>query len=137
MIDKLIEFFYKYENHHKNISREDLVKYFTKMLEIDQIIIHVEDGEILGILEYYLLNYAQFGWLICNGKIDIYEHDITKGDIAYFANGIVIPERRGKTVYKLIKKEFFNRTKDCSYIVGHKNGKRFKPIAVFKRGAKQ
>ena len=135
-IDKLVDFYYKHENHNPDVELEDLRHFFSVLLSYDQIIIERENDEIVGYLEYFKLNYAQFGWIVCGNYFDIAKHNITDGNIAYFANVLIRPDKRKQWVVKSLKKEFFKRTADCEFITGHKNGKRYKPIAVFRRRRK-
>ena len=50
LVNKLIEFYNKYENHFPNVAKDDLVYYFRNMLAHDKIILEFEGDEILGIV---------------------------------------------------------------------------------------
>jgi hypothetical protein len=130
---KLIRFSHNYENHFPNVNHYDLAQYYNKLVDEDKIIVEWDsDRDVVGYVEYFRLNYAQFGWMICNGTIDIFKHSISGGNIAYLANILIRPMERKTRVIRKLKKRFFELNRDADFITGSKNGKRYKPIAVFK-----
>ena len=91
LIDKLIEFFTAYENHFPNVTRTDLQYYFRQLITKDRIIVYMENEEIQGYAEWFNINYAQFGWIICDNHFNVGTQDIEHGNIAYLANVLVKP----------------------------------------------
>jgi hypothetical protein len=136
ILNRLAKFFYLYENHHLDVCGGDLLRHFSYLLDNEKLIIEFDDfGNIVGILEFFRLNYAKFGWLICNGShFDVFKYDINEGPIAYLANILIKSSERKSSVIKRLKRRFFAINSDAKYIAGYKYGKRYKPIAIFKRG---
>lgn len=96
-------------------------------------LIHVEqDGELLGYVESWRINYEKFGRKICGEAIDIHTEDIQTGKICYINNVTINPDaRRGYTI-KLLRNKLFLKDQDAEYVVGERNGKKHRPVKVFK-----
>ena len=136
IVDQLIEIYLKYENWHTTkLDKEEARKYFNKLIETGNILYHEEEGEVLGYVEVWKLNYEQWGRVVCHAPLSAYLEDVSKGHIAYVANVYIKPEHRRSKVAKILKMRFFKATINCRYFVGHALTKKSQPIKVLTRNA--
>lgn len=128
----LIQFCHENEGHQEIINYE-LCNYLVNIIVKDRILIEWDARGIAGFMEYFRLDETQFGRIVLGDVFNIIEEDITEGPIAYMANVCVRHDLRGAETFKKLQRRFFSENADARYITGTKNGKRYKPIAVFKR----
>jgi ribosomal protein S18 acetylase RimI-like enzyme len=134
IIDELLDVYYKNEYWHQNkMPEEEARKYHKKLLEQGNIIPYVDNGNLLGYVEFWRINFEQFGKIICKVPFSAYLQNVTDGNIAYLANVWINPEFRHSGVIKALKMKFFAANYKCEYFVGEALRKRTQPVKVFKR----
>lgn len=98
-----------------------------------QRLLYVEqDGELLGYVESWRINYQQFGRKLCGEPVDIEKEDIETGKICYINNVTIRPDVRKGLTIKLLRNKFYLQNIDAEYVVGERNGKKHRPVKVFK-----
>lgn len=131
---QLIDIYYQYEDWHRSkLPREEAYKYFDKLLKTGNIQVYEQEGRILGYVEVWRINYAQFGRIICHERFSAMDEDISSGNICYLANTWIHPDFRHTNVYKILKLMFFKSNFGCDYFVGSALRKKTQPIKVFKK----
>ena len=130
--EQLVDIHLKYETHYKDItSYDESLNYHTQMLDKGVILTYKKEGELLGYVEAWKINFEQFGRLVCHVPFKQLQENITDGKIAYVANTFILPEYRNSEVYKILKSKFFEYTKNCDYYCGVALRKKHQPIKVF------
>lgn len=136
IVDQLSEVYYKYEWWHKNrLNKIELDKYHIKLLDNNNIIYYEENGELLGYVEFWRINFEQFGRLICQCPFSAYLEDVQSGKIAYVANVWIKENVRHTHVARVLKLMFFNANENCEFFVGEARRKKSEPVKVFTRSA--
>ena len=112
---------------------EDITAYHRRMYDNGNITICMSGEFVLGYIEVWRVNFEQWGRLVCHAPFDIYEENITDGNIAIVSNMFIRPEFRNGKVYKKLRNDFFKQNSHCDYYVGEALRKKSQPIKVFKR----
>ena len=138
-IDQFNEFYYKYDKFQTSgLSHEHITNYHAYMLENNRLDYYIENGELLGYVESWKINFEQWGRLVCHAPFNPLQENIGSGDIAYVANVTIKPEYRKDVIAKYLRNKFFIRNFDCEYFVGEANRKKTGLIKVFtKKNAMQ
>ena len=123
---------YKQEDKGK-VSQEQQRKYFSYVLEQHRIHTYGTHDNLLGYLESWRLDFQQWGRLVCSAPFNIYEEDITKGEVCYLPNIWIHPDYRRSSIFKQFKRDFFRSNLDAEYFVGKALRKKTQPIKVFKK----
>lgn len=134
ILDQLVDFYNRHESFHKaRLSDSNIRDYFLAMGHGGRLIVCVDGEKLLGYCDFSRLNFSQLGYVVLS---DIASPEINDsyGSIVFVNTVCVAPEARGLGVVKYLHKELINRNPDASYIVGKRQGKRYKPIVIFKRG---
>ena len=135
LADKLAAFYHKYDTFHVGENMERSHMMFQKLLDHNRIITSLDhNGEIIGFVESWRLDYKQFGWVICHPEypnIDMW--DLNGGNICYLANVAIHPDYRFSYVYQYLKTEFFRQNYACEFFTGQAYRKRHQPLKVFTR----
>lgn len=134
ILNQLLDVYYLEEPWQKNkMPVEEARKYHSNLLDSGNISYYEENEEVLGYVEYWKINYEQFGRIICGEPFSAYLEDVNSGNIAYVANTwIKEDERRGRVV-RILKLMFYKNCCSCDYYVGEARRKRTGLIKVFKR----
>lgn len=131
-LDQLVHFYKQYEGFHKNKLEDNNIRlYFAAMLKEGRLITCEDEGTVLGYCDYARVNYAQFACIILSDIVSP-EIDDPEGKIVHVHTVVVAPQFRGVGVVEFLKKELIRRNPEASYIVGRRQGKRYKPIVIFK-----
>ena len=135
LIDELLYFYYNYDNFQTSyFDKEKAIRYFKTIIDKNCICTTLnDDGKLIGYVEFWRINYEQFGRILCCEPINIYDEDIENGPICYLANITVHPDfRRGRTIIDL-RGKFFRENYYSKYFVGHAKRKKTQPVKVFTR----
>lgn len=134
LIKQLNRVYYEEETWHKfKISEEEITKYHERLLSSGNIICEFNESDLIGYVEFWRINYEQFGRIICQEPFSAYLENILDGNIAYVANAWIAKQYRSSSTYKKLKLLFLERNFMCDYFVGEARRKKSAPIKVFKR----
>lgn len=135
IVEQLNKIYDKYEwwqSHKETLA--GITNYHQAMLDKGNLICYIIEGEVLGYVEVWRINYEQFGRLICHEKFVAPFEDTIHGNIAYVSNVWIREDKRKSEVTEFLKKEFFKRNHHCDYFVGEALRKTSsQPIKVFKK----
>lgn len=131
LIAQLINVYYHEEYWVKRkMSVDKIRRYFNILLNNGNIITVERDKELLGYVEFWLINENQFSKLQRGGNLRPETEDVQTGNICYL-NSLWIKntERKGE-VFKMMKKRFFEATRHCTLYCGveNKHNKRFRML---------
>ena len=133
-VGKLVRIYYDFETWQRNkMSMEEAIKYHTKLLSDENIIFYEENNELLGYVEFWKINFEQFGKIICHAPFSSYLEDVKGGNIAYCANVWVKPDMRQSHIIKILTWQFFKHCDSCEYYAGYALRKKTQPVKVFKK----
>lgn len=134
IIDKLNWIYFHVETwHKKKMSEDEATKYHKKLLREGNILCYLDGENLIGYVEFWRINYEQFGRIICREHFSGYLENIKDGNIAYVANTWIDEQHRNTQVYKELKLKFFSVNYKCDYFVGEALTKKAQPVKVFKR----
>ena len=131
---QLVDIYLEKESYHeRKLSREEAVKYFTRLLENNNILFYEHEGQVLGYVEFWRINYEQLGRIICKQPFSAYLEDITNGDICYLADIWIDPDYRDGKILKIFKLGFFQRNYNCKFFVGEPIAKHKNTVKIYRR----
>lgn len=134
IVDQLWEFYEKYEDWHKSrLAEAEARVYFTALLERGNIITVADGDRLLGYVEFWRLNYEQFGRIICGEEFSALHEDVSSGNVAYVANTYILPTARRGQVFKMLRDRFFAANRLCTHFIGEARRKNCAPLKVFRR----
>ena len=134
IINQLVRTYYNEETWIKKpMSRKDAFNYHKRVVAKGNVIQCTAGNRLVGYVEFWRVNYEQLGRIVCNTGFSAYHENTVDGDICWLY-GMWIDEeyRQGKVINKL-KKELWEQTKNCKYILG-KEHKRNNRIRIYKGG---
>lgn len=131
--EQLTYIYHTEENWHSNkLHIDDANKYHQKLLDQGNILTYIQDDQVLGYVEFWRLNYNQWGRLVCGERVNI-EEGITSGNIAYVNNGWIDSNYRGGFVYRHLHDLYFAANKDCDYFTAFRRIKKHQPVIIYNK----
>lgn len=134
IIDQLTYIYINQENWHEHkLSKEDSDAYHERLLMQGNIITYIENNELLGYLEFYRINFEQFGRMVCDINIPVFEENILDGNIALVKNMWITSEKRHSEVFEFLSAMFLSRNRDADFFVAFRRTKHSEPLLVYSR----
>lgn len=134
IVNQLTNIYLTKENWHVNkLSKEEADQYHERLLMQGNIITYVKEDKLIGYLEFYRINFDQWGRLVCGEKIAVLEENILDGKIAYINNMFVSEDERGLEAFNYLGRLFLSKCIDCNYFTTFRRLKKSQPIKVYKR----
>ena len=98
--EQLTDIYIKYENWHAfKMGNEAAVRYHARCIDIGDIQVYVEDGEVLGYCQRHFVK-----------------------NVCFLDNAWIKPTARRGKVFKALYKQFFDTLPDnITHIIGHRN----------------
>lgn len=115
------------------LSFEVALRYYTKLYNQGNILTCEIGDEIVGYLEFWKINFEQFGRIICHASFCGDGEDIQNGNIGYVANVWIDEKHRNSWVTKFLKIKFYENTHMCEYYCGMATRKKTQPVKVFRK----
>lgn len=101
----------------------EALRYFTHLLNKGNIIYQQDsEGNVIGFLEFYKINYDQFRKLAENKSFPVLEENISDGPICWVSDLWIDEKYRLNSVGKNLKARLFNAAKSCEYFAGREQG---------------
>ncbi len=119
--------------HRFKLPEEEANQYHERLLMQGNIITYVENDELLGYLEFWRINFEQFGRLVCDVPILTDVEDITTGNIAYINNMWITPDKRNGHVFAILGESFLYQNKDAKFFATFRRQKYSYPLKVYSR----
>lgn len=114
------------------LGHREAIEYFERLIMQGNIITYVSDGELQGLLEFWRINYEQFGRLCCNITL-AHEEDLLNGNIALISRMWINPSYRNGDVFTILGRQFIDKNLNATYFVAFQNQKKHKPLQVYTR----
>lgn len=134
IIEQLTHIYNTHEFWHRNkLSKKEADQYHERLLMNGNILTYVVKGELLGYLEFWLIDYSQFGRLVCNQPIMTDVENLLDGNIALINNMWIAENERGLLAFDMLAAMFLARCKDAEFYCAFRRVKRHQPIQVYTR----
>jgi len=137
LVDELVRIYLNEETWHQTkLSEAEAKAYYEVALTKGRVLAYQsEDGELLGYVESWLIDFGQFGRILCHLPFDISREDIQSGPICYVAGTWIKPSERGfkATIFKYLVSQFFRQNFHAEFFVGEARRKKTAPLKVLKR----
>lgn len=134
IVDQLTSIYLTKEQWHKNkLTVEESNNYHARLLLNGNIITVIEEDTLKGYIEFWLINYEQFGRLVCNQPVLTDVEDLLNGNIALINNMWISEEDRNGEVFETLATMFLARCKIAEFYVAFRRVKRHQPIQVYSR----
>lgn len=114
------------------LPHDEAIKYFERLMIKGNIITYVQNGELLGFLEFWRINNEQFGRICCNQTL-AHEEDLFSGNICLITRMYISPTLRNAETFINIGREFLEKNKTATHYVAMQFHKKHKPLQVYSR----
>lgn len=133
IVDQLVRIYLEEETwHEKKLDEASAKLYTARLLEKGNILYYEFNGEVLGYVEFWNINFEQLGRIICHEKFCADSEKTQNGNICYVANTWIHPLFRDGFVYKTLKERFFKANRRATYFLGVALRKKAQPVKVFR-----
>lgn len=133
IIEKIIDL---YENilpkNQIMLPHSEALEYFERLMMNGNIITYVKDGELLGFLEFWKVNFEQFG-RICAGVTLDHSEDLLNGNIGMITRMWITPTMRNGETFLHLGRAFLEKNQGCSHYAAMQFHKNHKPLQVYSR----
>lgn len=134
IVDQLTKIYLEKENWHTHkLSVEESNKYNERLLINGNILTYIINDELLGYLEWWGINFEQFGRLVCREAILTDKEDILNGNIALINNMWIHSDHQHGDAFDILSAMFLSRCRDVDFYVAFRRVKRHQPIQVYTR----
>lgn len=134
IVEQLTQVYLTKEKWHKRyLSEEEANKYHERLIMQGNIITYVDNGELIGYLEFWRINYTQLGRILCDNPIITDVEDIISGDIAYINNMWIREDARGTEAFNILGNMFLVKNQDAQIFCCVRRMKHHHPIQIYKR----
>lgn len=134
IIDQLTKIYLTKEDWHKiKLTEEQANEYHERLMINGNILTYIVKGELIGYLEWWGINYEQFGRLVCGEPILTDVENILDGNIALINNMWISENDRNGYAFELLSSMLLSRCKDKDFYVAFRRVKRNQPIQVYTR----
>ncbi len=133
LAEQLTAIYHKEDWHKTRLTDEQANEYHERLLMQGNIITYVENDELLGYLEFWRINFEQFGRLLCDIPILTDVEDITTGNIAYINNMWITPDKRNSHVFAILGESFLYKNQDAQFFATFRPTKYVHPVKVYSR----
>lgn len=132
-VQQLNDIYFNEETWHENKETlAGITNYHQIMLDNGSLLCYGEGEQVLGYVEFWLINRDQLDIILRNEKFIAPFEDIKSGDICFVANLWIRNDHRKGRVIKELKKDFDQSTKKAKYFCGmDTKDRRFK---LYKKG---
>lgn len=132
--EQLTYVYLTHENwHNHKLTIDEANQYHKRLLLNGNIITVINEDNLLGYLEFWLIDFEQFGRLVCNQPIMTDTEDLLNGNIALINNMWIDEEERNGETFKTLATMFLARCKMAEFYVAFRRTKRNQPIQVYNR----
>lgn len=114
------------------LPHDEAVEYFERLMMNGNIITCVIDGELCGFIEFWRINYEQFGRLCCNITL-AHQEDLLNGNVCLITRMWITPDLRNAKVFISLGKNLIDKNKECTHFAAMQFSKKHKPIQVYTR----
>lgn len=114
------------------LSHEEALAYFERMIMRGNVITYVVDGELHGYIEFWRIDYTQFGRLCCNWTL-AHDEDLNNGNICLITGMYIKSDLRNGETFLYLGRTFLEKNKDATHFVAHQYQKKHKPLQVYSR----
>lgn len=134
IIDQITKIYLEKEYWHKSkLTELQANEYHERLMLNGNILTYIKDGKLLGYLEFWLIDYSQFGRLVCNQPILTDVENLLDGNIALINNMWISEEDRSGHAFNMLAAMFLARCKMADFYVAFRRVKRHQPIQVYTR----
>lgn len=131
IIEQLTNIYLTRETWHANkLSEEQANEYHERLLVQGNILTYVESGELKGYIEYWRLDFEQWGRLVCGVPVYAFDENITDGEIAYINNMWVAEDSKA---FDMLVAMFLTKNQDAEFFTAFRRTKKHQPVLVYDR----
>ena len=108
------------------------IDYFERQFMNGNVITYIQDGELLGFLEFWKISYEQWGRICCYITL-AHNEDLLSGNICLIANMWIKPDLRNWDTFLLLGRTFLEKNKDATHFAAQQFRKAHKPFQIYTR----
>jgi len=131
VVQQLNDIYWKEEHWQSHsLTPADITNYHQWMIDKGNLQYYMEDGEVLGYWECWMITSEQLNRILTNEKFAAPLEDTQMGNIAYLANVWMVNDDRRKRTFKNLHDRFFAMINKCDFVTG-KEIKRNSRLRIF------
>ena len=112
------------------LPHQEAVEYFERLMMNGNIITYVKDGELIGFLEAWRINFSQLGRILCGLTLE-HTEDLLHGNVALITRMYIVPDSRNGEVFINMGRQFLDKNKDATHFIAFQSHKNHKPFQVY------
>lgn len=114
------------------IHGQEALDYFERLIMNGNIITYIQDGELLGFLEFWRISYEQWGRICCYISL-AHDEDLLSGNICLIANMWIKPDLRNGETFLHLGRTFLEKNKDATHFAAQQHQKVHKRFQIYTR----
>ena len=96
------------------------------------VITYVQDGELLGFIEFWRLDFSQWG-RICANMTLTHDENLTEGPVCLISGMWIKQDLRNGETFLFLGRTFLEKNKDAEHFSAMQAHKHHKPLQVYSR----
>lgn len=114
------------------LSHDEALAYFERMIMRGNVITYIVDGELQGYIEFWRIDYTQFGRICCNWTL-ANDEDLNSGNICLISGMWIKQNLRNGETFLHLGRTFLEKNKDATHFVALQAHKNHKPLQIYTR----
>jgi len=114
------------------LKGQECIDYFERLLMKGNIITYIQDGELLGFIEFWRLSYYQWG-RICANLTLTHDENLTFGPVCLITRMWIKPDLRNGETFLHLGRTFLDKNKDTDHFAAQQPLKKHKPLQIYTR----
>ena len=114
------------------LSYSEALQYFERLMMNGNIITFIKDGELLGFIEFWRINFLQFGRICCNITL-AHDENLLDGNICLITRMYIRPDDRNGHTFLHLGSQLLEKNKDVDFYAAMQMHKKHKPLQVYPR----
>lgn len=111
---------------------DEALAYYERLLMNGNVITYVKDGELLGYIEFWRLDFSQWG-RICANMTLAHEENLTEGPVCLIVSMWIKQDLRNGETFLFLGRSFLEHNKDAEHFAAQQVQKKHKPLQVYSR----
>lgn len=114
------------------LKGQEALDYFERLLMNGNVITYIQDGELLGFIEFWRLSYDQWG-RICSNLTLTHDEDLIEGPVCLITRMWIKQDLRNGEAFLYLGRIFLDKNKDTTHFAAQQPLKRHKPLQIYSR----
>ena len=135
-LDYLLDtYLFKEDWHETKLSADFAKRYFSNLIEAEQVVVLREEGEPIGYLSVWFLDKEQLAKLLNGETFHAFDEDITQGDFVFVSNAFLEHGKRNRGRINKLKSMMKDNHKERDYVgIIYQDGYHKERFSFYRKG---